>query len=128
MSRKIALFALCLVLWAACALAWAQSTSGVKLIPYSIDYPLTRTSYYIPPKRGPLGTSGRDPYEFTFGVRRWFLWPIQDLQNPQSIEFRQTLDESKNWLDLYGSYGVLGHGEEVFTKEAASWRARHRGY
>jgi hypothetical protein len=119
---------LALILSSACTAAWAQSAVGVKIIPYGIDYPLTRTAFYVPPKRGPLGTSGTDPYELSFGVRRWFQHAIQDVNSLASTEYRETLRESENWLDLYGSYGVLGHGEEVFTKAAAAYRARYRSY
>lgn len=127
MRKKSFVLVLALVLSAACTAAWAQSAIGTKIIPYGVDYPLTRTTFYVPPKRGALGTSGTDPYELSFGVRRWFQHPIQDVHSLTSTEFRETLQESENWLDLYGSYGVLGHGEEVFTRAAAAYRARYRG-
>jgi hypothetical protein len=127
MSRKSLVLALCFALAAPCALGWAQSAVGIKVIPYGVDYPLIRTMYYSPPKRGPLGTSGVDPNELTFGVRRWYLRPIESARDPKATEFRETLDASKDWLDLYGGYGVLGHGEEVFTRQAAAYRATHRG-
>lgn len=127
MSRKSLVFALCLALAAPCALGWAQSAVGIKIVPYAVDYPLIRTTYYSPPKRGPLGTSGVDPFELTFGVRRWFLRPIESVRDSKANEFREALDASRDWLDLYGSYGVLGHGEEVFTRQAAAYRATLRG-
>jgi hypothetical protein len=127
MSRKSLVLALCLAIAAPCALGWAEPPVGTKVNPYGVDYPLIRSLLYSPPKRGALGTSGVDPFELTFGVRRWYLRPIESLHDPRSTEFRETLDAARDWLDLYGGYGVLGHGEEVFTRQAAAYRATHRG-
>jgi hypothetical protein len=60
-------------------------------------------------------------FESAFGVRRWL--------NPTSLEdqqFKSALYEAYNWQGLYGGYGVLGHGEDVFTREAAYWRGQTR--
>jgi len=115
MNRMVTILSLCAILTAFSTTGWCQPPISVKILPYGVDYPLVRSSYY----RSLKG----DPYEMSFGVRKW-LNPIQNLQ---SDEFRNFIVESDNWLSIYGGYGVLGHGEEVFTRRAAAFRSLHRG-
>jgi hypothetical protein len=95
--------------------AWAPAQTGVIINPAAVDYPLTRNTLY-PSRKG-------DPYERTFGVRRW-LNPIDTREDP---DFRQTLLETQNWYKMFGGYGVIGHGEDVFTRRGAQFRRTHRG-
>lgn len=114
MSKNITV-ALFVILAASFGFAYAESTSSPKLLPYSVDYPLKKSSNYRSPKS--------EPYELTFGVRRW-LNPNLTSGSPQVVA---AVNEANNWFDMYGGYGVLGHGEEVFTHRAAAFRQRHRG-
>jgi hypothetical protein len=97
------------------AYAWAPAQTGVIINPAAVDYPLTRNTLY-PSRKG-------DPYERTFGVRRW-LNPIDTRDDP---DFKQTLLETQNWHKMFGGYGVIGHGEDVFTRRGAQFRRTHRG-
>lgn len=105
---------ICAAIVATSVAALAFPPNTVKVTPFGVDYPLIR----------PLPYQSRegDPYERSFGVRRWF--------NPvglESIDHEQAMDETRVLFDLYGGYGVLGHGEAVFTRAAARWRKHHRG-
>lgn len=92
----------------------ADPLSGVKITPYGVKYPLTRpTAYY---------SSEADPYQRSFGIRRW-----QKPLGAENDDYGKTLAETQTWLDMYSGYGVLGHGEGVFTQAAARWRKTHRG-
>jgi hypothetical protein len=95
--------------------AWAMQPMHTKVLPYSLEYPLTRNVPYPSPKG--------DPYEYTFGVRRW----LNPIQHSDSAEFKATLEATQHWNNLYGGYGVIGHGEDVFTNWAANYRRHHRG-
>lgn len=108
----IALFVLSM---AAFGNASAEPTTSTKLLPYSVDYPLKKSTNY----RSPKG----DPYELAYGVRRW-LNPNLTSGSSQVVATR---NEAENWFEIYGGYGVLGHGEEVFTHRAAAFRRQHRG-
>ncbi len=114
MKRCIMVSLFCVGITVSGALAFAFPPYTVKVNPFGVDYPLIR----------PLGypTREADPYERSFGIRRWL--------NPagsESIDFKKTMDEAYNMFELYGGYGVLGHGEAVFTNAAARWRRYHRG-
>ncbi len=114
MSKKyfLVLFVLSLSLAAS---EWANAETGVIVTPYGVEYPLTRNTQY-PSRKG-------DPYELTFGVRRW-LNPVETRDDPS---FKQTLAETLNWHQVYSGYGVIGHGEDVFTHRGAQFRRTHRG-
>ena len=94
---------------------WAPAQTGVIVNPEAVDYPLVRPTPY-PARKG-------DQYEFTFGVRRW-LNPIETRDDPG---FKQTVEDSFNWHQVYSGYGVIGHGEDVFTRRGAEFRRTHRG-
>jgi len=94
--------------------AQAMETRNPKVMSYSVDYPLIRSVGYPSPKG--------DPYERSFGVRR-FLRPI----GAEGANYLETLEASHKWHQMFGGYGVLGHGEEVFTSAARRWRHTHRG-
>lgn len=100
--------------------AWAAPPIGVKIMPEAVEWPLVRPVPYKPPKRD---IRGEDIYELTFGVRRW----LSGIEGPDGVNFQQTLLESQKWLELYGGYGVLGHGEDVFSREGARFRRQDRG-
>ena len=93
----------------------APAQTGVIINPEAVDSPLTRNTQYQSRKG--------DPYETTFGVRRW-LNPIDTRDDP---DFKQTLLETYNWHKVFGGYGVIGHGEDVFTRRGAQFRRTHRG-
>ena len=111
---------LCVVFSIASVCAWAAPPIGVKVMPESVDWPLLRPAPYKSPKRD---LRQEDIYESTFGIRRW----LSGIEGPDGSNFQNTLLESRRWLELYGSYGVLGHGEDVFTAEGARFRRHHRG-
>ena len=100
------------------AVMWSQvpaaPLTSVKVIPYSVDYPLIRAVGYPTPTG--------DRYERSFGIRRW-LRPA----GGERAAHEETLTASYKWYRMYGGYGVLGHGEEVFTGQAERWRRSHRG-
>ncbi len=114
MIRKsfLALFISLLIL---ASYEWAPAQTGVIINTEAVEYPLTRNTTYPSRKN--------DPYELTFGVRRW-LNPIETREDPG---FRQTLEDSINWHQVYSGYGVIGHGEDVFTRRGAEFRRTHRG-
>ncbi|MDQ7783775.1 MAG: hypothetical protein RDU20_12905 [Desulfomonilaceae bacterium] len=114
MRRPILVSLFCVAIAVTGTLAFAFPPNTVKVNPFGVDYPLIR----------PLGypTREADPYERSFGVRRW-LNPAGQETN----DFKKTIQEAYNMFDLYGGYGVLGHGEGVFTSAAERWRRNHRG-
>jgi hypothetical protein len=95
--------------------ARAEVPSSVKLNTTSVQYSLTRNAQY--------GSLSADPYQMSFGVRRW----LRPLRMTQDLMYDQTLTESINWVERYSGYGVLGHGEDVFTRQGAAFRRNHRG-
>ncbi len=107
---------ICFFLFGSCLAASAMQPVGVKVTPYSVDYPLVRNTYYPSPKG--------DPYELSFGIRKW----LNPIQSTDSSEYRAAFAETTNWFDLYGGYGVIGRGEEVFTNWAANYRKLNRGH
>lgn len=111
----------------ACLAAWAAPPTSVKVLPESVDYPLIKPEPYKPPKGQ---VSQGDDFEIAFGVRRWLdaLVMLNGMRLPPFPQFWDTLAESEKWLELYGGYGVLGHGEDVFTTEASRFRQHNRGY
>lgn len=114
MKRVIIAAVFCLGLVAGNMLAWAWPSHSLKITPYGVDYPLIRPT--------PYPTPDPDPYERSFGIRRWL-----NFNGSETKDYQRTYAESRNWLNLYGGYGVLGHGEAVFTSAAAAWRRAHRG-
>ncbi len=52
---------------------------------------------------------------------------VERHRRPGWLKLSKYAAESRRWLELYGSYGVLGHGEDVFTAEGARFRRHHRG-
>lgn len=109
----ILILAAALTLGASVALAWPPTT--IKVTPHGVDYPLISPVGY-PSLKG-------DPYERRFGVRRW----LNPFRPNEFIDAQKTLDESYHWFQIYGGYGVMGHGEDVFTRKAARFRNTHRG-
>jgi hypothetical protein len=99
---------------AGCVTAWAAPPNTVKVTPFGVDYPLMRPLPY--PSRE------ADPFERSFGVRRWFN-PVGQETN----DYERAVTAALEMFELYGGYGVLGHGEAVFTNAAARWRRVHRG-
>jgi len=111
--HKVTLLIALLTLMAVCgSVAWSAGPPHTKLLPYSIYYPL------ISPV--PFASPARDPYRAHFNVRRM-------LQTVIEKDFDATFRETAKWFDLYSGYGVLGHGEDVFTDRAAAYRRSHRG-
>jgi hypothetical protein len=116
MKRFSFAIAACILVSIASLPAWAETIAGLKITPYSVDYPLTRTVPY----RSMTG----DPYEASFGIRRW----LRPLRITQDLMHTQTLDATQKWFSRYGGYGVLGQGEDVFTAQGARLRRTHRGH
>ncbi len=50
------------------------------------------------------------------------------LRMNQDLMHSQTLDATQKWFSRYGGYGVLGHGEDVFTNQGARLRRMYRGH
>lgn len=105
----------CMLLLIVSLPSWAEPTAGLKINPYSVDYPLIRTVPY----RSATG----DLYETTFGIRRW----LRPLRMSQDDMFAQTVAETQAWFGRYGTYGVLGRGEDVFTAKGERLRRKYRG-
>ena len=114
MRRVIIAAVLCIGLAAVHVTAWAWSPHSMKVNPHGVDYPLIRPI--------PYPTSDPDPYERSFGIRRWLHFAGSEIN-----DYRRTYAETRQWFDMYGGYGVLGHGEAVFTNAAERWRKTHRG-
>ncbi len=94
------------------AFGWADESSHTKVMPYSVDYPMIRAGHY--PR------AGTDSYRASFGTVRLFKSVVQS-------DLDSTLKEATHFHKLYGTFGVLGRGEEVFTQRAARFRAVHQG-
>jgi hypothetical protein len=92
--------------------AMAADQIHTKLLPHSVNYPLIRPV--------PYSSRTADVYEMSFGVRRMF-------KGYSNEDYERTLVQSINQHQAYGGYGVLGHGEDVFTNRAARYRRTHRG-
>ncbi len=120
MRKSLLISILCVACAIPCVDAWAAPPIGVKILPESVEWPLLRPVPYRSPKRD---IRGEDIYEMTFGVRRW----LSGVEGPDGANFQQTLFESRKWMELYGGYGVLGHGEDVFSREGARFRQHDRG-
>jgi hypothetical protein len=93
-------------------LAGAAEPKHTKLLPYSVNYPL------ISPMRFPAAPG--DSYRESFNVLRMF-------KGVPGSDYADTLLSSADWFRVYGGFGVVGHGVDVFTNRAARWRMRHRG-
>jgi len=114
MKRLLLLSMICASVAAAYSPASAFAPDSVKILPYGVDFPLIAPSGY----ESPTG----DLFQRSFGIRRW-LRPT----GSEEDNFQKTLQETYKWHQIYGGYGVLGHGEEVFTNQAERWRRSHRG-
>ena len=91
--------------------AFAQAPVHTKVLPYSLRYPLIRPA--------PYDSIVPDPYKRAFGVDRLLRgFALGDIAN--------SIRESYSWYDVYGSYGVNGCGEDVFTARAARIRQDYR--
>jgi hypothetical protein len=90
---------------------FAQPTVHTKVLPYSLRYPLIRPV--------PYESIAPDPYKRAFGVNRL-------LKGFSVDDIARSLRESYSWYYVYGSYGVNGCGEDVFTARAARIRQRYR--
>ncbi|MEW6351036.1 MAG: hypothetical protein AB1646_18415 [Thermodesulfobacteriota bacterium] len=93
-------------------IGWAAESYHTKVMPYSVDYPMITPGHY--PR------AGSDSYRASFGTIRLFKSVIQS-------DLNSTIKEAVHFNKLYGTYGVLGRGEEVFTERAARFRAAHQG-
>ncbi len=117
---------LCLLLCSSLTYTWAEDPIGPfpRLVPDSVDYPLFKNTPYPVPE-GKLRKKGvpHDPYETTFGVRRWL-----HSAGAERVDFNNTLSASLKWHEKYGGYGVTGHGEDVFTRQSSRWRKSHTGH
>ncbi|MEW6140316.1 MAG: hypothetical protein AB1733_19015 [Thermodesulfobacteriota bacterium] len=114
MKRLVLAALLCFGFLASHASVSAWQSNSIKVNPHGVDYPLIRPV--------PYPATDTDPYERSFGIRRWLNFAGSEID-----DYKKTYAESQKWFDLYGGYGVLGHGEEVFTNAAAAWRRYHRG-
>lgn len=91
--------------------AFAQAPVHTKVMPYSLRYPLIRPV--------PYESIAPDPYKRAFGVNRLLKgYAVTDIAN--------SLRESYSQYHVYGSYGVNGLGEDVFTARAARIRQGYR--
>jgi hypothetical protein len=113
--NKLTVLTLAAVVALSASIASAWPPTSLKVTPYGVDYPL------ISPV--PYPSSKGDPYQRRFGVRRW----MNPFRPNEFIDADKTLDESYSWFQIYGGYGVIGHGEDVFTRKAAHFRRTHRG-
>jgi len=111
--RSTILIGLCLVMVLAIALSvQAQGVHHTKVHPHAMQYPLI--------SQVPFPSRDADPFRGSFLVNRL-------LKGYSPSEFEMALRETLDWHTRYGSYGVLGHGEDVFTRQAARFRLRHQG-
>ncbi len=107
-----AMLAVCAALFISAVGAGSDEPPHTKILPHSVDYPL------ISPQ--PFPSAKRDPYRWSFNVRRVFT-------SVYGRDYENTLIELLSRHQLYGGYGVLGHGEDVFTSRAAQFRRQHQG-
>lgn len=119
MKRVLLTIGLCTVLsmWGLSALA--AGVNHTKVTPYGLGYPLIIPGRHTVPGSEAFQRN-QDVYRQSFGVRRMF-------RGIRSRDYATTLLETLNWHALYGSYGVTGHGEDVFTDRAARYRKAHQG-
>ena len=111
--RRISLVTtLCAIIVVSGIEAGAAGRLHTKLLPHSLEYPLISPRYF-PNVKG-------DPYRASFNVRRLS-------RSVGEKDYTDTLLESYGWHQIYGGYGVLGNGEDVFTSRAARYRRRHQG-
>jgi hypothetical protein len=117
---------------AGCPACAADDPASSKILPYSIRYPLISSTRYPSP--------AGDRYRSFFAVRRMLTEGVSRAQAEKTAvkvsrglsakalreEFNNTIEEARTWHSRYGTYGVLGLGEDVFTKKAADLRTRCR--
>jgi hypothetical protein len=115
MMRLVAVVAFATALAMACHDAWAAPSNAPKVTPYGVEFPL------ITPV--PYSSSRGDPYQQRFGVNRW----LNPRKPVETYDAEEALVEAYEWFGNYGGYGVIGHGEDVFTGRAAQFRRLHRG-
>jgi hypothetical protein len=102
---------LCIIILAAAQSVLAQPPAHTKVMPYSLRYPLIRPVPYE-------STTG-DPYKRAFGVNRLLKGVVVG-------DVADSIRESYSFYHVYGGYGVLGRGEDVFTSQAARVRKKYR--
>jgi len=112
MKRFTMIAVLCAAIIVPGSTAWSAERYHTKLLPHSLVYPLISPMPY----RSRTG----DPYGNSFAVRRVFRSVV-------GKDYDSALLESLKHHENYGSYGVLGRGEDVFTGRAARYRARRQG-
>ncbi len=115
MKRFSFAIAVCMLISLTSLTGWAETNANLKINPYAVDYPLTRSV--------PYRSRSGDPYETSFGIRRW----LRPLRITHDLMYTQTLDATQQWFSRYGGYGVLGQGEDVFTNRGARLRRMYRG-
>ena len=111
MKRPALAVTLCAVMVVVAFSAWARETAHTKVHPHSVRYPL------ICPV--PFDSKSGDPYERAFGMNRL-------LKGFSAADIASAIIETDSWFRVYGSYGVIGRGEDVFTAGAARFRQQQR--
>jgi hypothetical protein len=119
------------VIFLAGSYAAAEQAGSVKLIPYSVKYPLIRSHNYPKATFDAL----RDPYHDAFGIRRFSRFTLEtprrtENEDPVSLtgykpwpgSFDGALNDAYAWQRMYGGYGILGRGEDVFTRRGKTRR------
>lgn len=112
MTRILAAVAISMLLGLCVTANCDAQAAYPKIMPYSLQYPLI--------SKVPFRSRSGDPYERGFLVQRF-------LKGVQARDVLTTLRECIDWYDVFGGYGTIGHGEDVFTAKAAYWRKTHRG-
>jgi len=150
MKRSILVSLFCVGITVTAALAFAFPPNTVKVNPLGVDYPLIRPNGY--PSRNadpyerkfgirrwfnPIGDEKNDAektYEEVYGSlvndkswHRGMFKPTWEMSVSDAMTKIERVPEVRGMFQLYGSYGVLGSGEAVFTNAAARWRRNHRG-
>jgi hypothetical protein len=115
--KNTLLIVITLIFALSCADLFAEPFISTKIMPESVDYPMVRTKTYRHTKER---TRPLYNFEMTFGARRWL-----DSSASEAELYCQTMQASGDWNGIYGGYGCLGRGEEVFTVEAAAWRKQY---
>lgn len=150
MKRSILVSLFCVGVTLTAALAFAFPPNTVKVNPDGVDYPLIRSVAY--PSRNadpferyfgirrwfnPIGQEADDAkktHEEVYGSldkdiswHRGTFKPSWEMSVQEAMNQIQSVPEIRGMFQLYGGYGVLGSGEDVFTNAAAQWRRHHRG-
>ncbi|MFC1833959.1 hypothetical protein ACFL2Q_04400 [Thermodesulfobacteriota bacterium] len=110
MKRTIIALTLLTLACAPDSFTWAAGTLHTKLMPHTISYPL------IPAAPFPSGSG--DALQRVFGVLRL-------LKSFSAADQDKALLETYDRHQVYGAYGVLGRGEDIFTSRARRYRKRN---